>query len=94
MLEKYSKMLQDQIDGWIIRYYIEYIIEFGAELFQSHIFDKDGDAVQTCDSIRNYLEVELGDRFMDELRNLDLSSQEGQQFLGNMINEILGIWGH
>lgn len=92
--EIFENASQEQIDGWIILFYIEYIIEFGAELFQSHIFDKDGDAVQTCNAIRDYLEVELCDRYMDELRNLDLSSQEGQQFLGNMINEILGIWGH
>lgn len=92
--EIFENASQEQIDGWIILYYIEYIIEFGAELFQSHIFDKDGDAVQTCNAIRDYLEVELCDRYMDELSNLDLSSQEGQQFLGNMINEILGIWGH
>lgn len=92
--EIFENASQEQIDSWIILYFIEYIIEYGAELFQSHIFDKDGDAVQTCNAIRDYLEVELCDRFMDELRNLDLSSQEGQLFLENMINEILEIWGH
>lgn len=92
--EVFENALQEQLDGWIIQYYIEYIVEYGAELFQSHIFDKEGDAVRICNEIRNFLEIELNDRFMDELRGLDLSSPEGQQLLNDMINRILGIWGH
>lgn len=31
---------EDEIDGWILDYEVEYIMEYMGELFQSHIFEK------------------------------------------------------
>ncbi len=84
----------DQLDEWIIQYFADYIVEYSAELFQTHIFDKGGDARKICNDIRGYLEIQLEQKFMDKLRGMDLRSQEGQRFLDDMTKEILNIWEH
>lgn len=79
-------------DRWIIDFFVNYIVEYSTELFQKHIFGKGGDAVETCNKIKNYLNIELQERFMERLRDLDLNSSDGQLFLDNMTKEILEIW--
>lgn len=89
---KFKTATNDQLACWIIDYEIEYILEYSAELFQSHILDKCNNPENVIGQIRNWLHNELDNRLQDNLSQHDLLSAEGKQLLDTLTADILEIW--
>ena len=89
---KFKTAANDEVISWIINYEIEYILEYSAELFQSHILDKCNNPEKVIGQIRNWLHNELDDRLRDNLSHCDLLSVEGKQLLDTLTADILDIW--
>lgn len=80
------------IDAWIIDFEVNYIIEYQGSLFQSHIFDKAQDPDNVAGQIRRWLHSKLDKRLSDEMKHINLFSQEGNRFAESLTAKILDIW--
>lgn len=83
---------KDTIDAWIIDFEVNYIIEYQGSLFQSHIFDKAQDPDKVAGQIRRWLHSKLDKRLSDEMKHINLFSQEGNRFAESLTAKILDIW--
>ncbi len=90
--DRFREATDDEIHSWIINYEINYILEYSAELFQSHIFDKGGNPESIKEEIRSWLHNELDERLGEKLSHHDLNSPEGKEFLDTLTFEIINIW--
>ena len=95
-LESVEEMIkaanEDTLDSWIIFYEVEYIIEFQGTLFQTHILDKDANPDNVFAQIKRWLKIELNSRLTDEIKHIDLFSEEGKQYIDKLTSKILLIW--
>ena len=82
----------DTIDAWIIDFEVNYIIEFQGSLFQSHIFDKAQDPDKVAGQIRRWLHSKLDKRLSDEMKHINLFSEEGKRYVESLTAKILDIW--
>lgn len=83
---------EDSIDGWILDYEVEYIMEYMGELFQSHIFDKNANPETVCNEIKLWLRSELDNRLAEEMHHINLFSPEGKAYIDTLTARILDIW--
>lgn len=83
---------EDTIDGWILDYEVEYIMEYMGELFQSHIFDKNASPETVCNEIKLWLRSELDNRLANEMRHINVFSMEGKAYIDTLTARILDIW--
>ena len=83
---------KDTIDAWIIDFEVNYIIEFQGSLFQSHIFDKAQDPEKVAGQIRRWLHSKLDKRLSDEMKHINLFSEEGKRYVESLTAKILDIW--
>ena len=83
---------EDTIDGWILDYEVEYIMEYMGGLFQSHIFDKNADPETVCIEIKQWLRSELDNRLANEMRHINMFTQEGKAYIDMLTARILDIW--
>ena len=82
----------DTIDGWILDYEVEYIMEYMGELFQSHIFDKNANPETVCSEIKQWLRSEIDNRLEDEMRHINVFSLEGKAYIDTLTARILDRW--
>ena len=92
IVEKLQNATDDDKIDWIIRFEIEYILEYAGELFQSHILDKTDNPDRVIMEIRNWMHQELDERISETLRPIDFSTDEGKEVVSNLTKEILDIW--
>lgn len=90
--QKIKNATEEDLVKWIVSFEIEYILEYSAELFQSHIFSKCDNPERVLSQIRNWLQRELDEKLTDNLKEVNLDSQEGKNILDNLTAEILEIW--
>lgn len=90
--DKLQNATDDDLHEWIITFEIEYILEYSAELFQSHIFDKGSNPEEIKKDMRGWLHNELDEKLSKELTQIDFNSREGKEYLDSLISEILDIW--
>lgn len=83
---------EDTIDGWILDYEVEYIMEYMGELFQSHIFDKNANPETVCNEIKQWLRSELDNRLANEMRHINVFSPEGKAYIDTLTAKILDLW--
>lgn len=83
---------QDIVDGWLISYNVSYIIEYNAELFQTHIFSKEANPEKVFGEIKRFLRNEVSAYLGAEMHNINIFSLEGRQFIDEMTGKILDIW--
>ena len=83
---------EDTIDGWILDYEVEYIMEYMGELFQSHIFDKNANPETVCNEIKQWLRSELDNRLANEMRHINVFSPEGKVYIDTLTAKILDLW--
>lgn len=83
---------EDDICEWIIIFEVEYILEYSAELFQSHIFDKGSNPEEIKRDIRGWMHNELDEKLSKEMALIDFTSQDGKDYLDSLIADILDIW--
>lgn len=83
---------EDTIDGWILDYEVEYIMEYMGSLFQSHIFDKNANPETVCNEIKLWLRSELDNRLANELHHINVLSPEGKAYINTLTARILDIW--
>lgn len=83
----------EQIADWIVIYEVEYILEYAFELFQSHIFSKEGNPEQIKGEIRRWLKGVINERLADDISHVNFFSPEGKAYLDELISKIIGIWG-
>lgn len=92
IVDKLHNASDDDKMDWIIRFEIDYILEYAGELFQSHILDKTDNPDRVIMEIRNWMHRELDERLSENLRPIDFSTDEGKEVLSNLTKEILDIW--
>lgn len=90
--ERLQNANEDDICEWIITFEVEYILEYSAELFQSHIFDKGSNPEDIKREIRGWLNNELDEKLSKEMTQIDFNSQDGKDYLDSLTSEILDIW--
>lgn len=90
--DKLLNATDDDLHEWIITFEIEYILEYSAELFQSHIFDKGSNPEEIKKDMRGWLHNELDEKLSKELIQIDFNSLEGKEYLDSLTSEILDIW--
>lgn len=83
---------KDTIDAWIIDFEVNYIIEFQGSLFQSHIFDKAQDPDKVAGQIKRWLHSKLDKRLSDEMKHINLFSEDGKRYVESLTAKILDIW--
>lgn len=83
---------EDDICEWIITFEVEYILEYSAELFQSHIFDKGSNPEEIKREIRGWMHNELDEKLSKDMAQIDFNSQDGKDYLDSLTAEILDIW--
>ncbi|MBP3725772.1 MAG: hypothetical protein J6I60_00955 [Bacteroidaceae bacterium] len=83
---------KDTIDAWIIDFEVNYIIEFQGSLFQSHIFDKAQDPDKVAGQIKRWLHSKLDKRLSDEMKHINLFSEDGKRYVESLTVKILDIW--
>ena len=83
---------KDTIDAWIIDFEVNYIIEFQGSLFQSHIFDKAQDPDKVAGQIKRWLHSKLDKRLSDEMKHINLYSEDGKRYVESLTAKILDIW--
>ncbi len=79
--DKLHNATDDDLHEWIITFEIEYILEYSAELFQSHIFDKGSNPEEIKKDMRGWLHNELDEKLSKELTQIDFNSREGKEYL-------------
>ena len=87
--DKLHNATDDDLHEWIITFEIEYILEYSAELFQSHIFDKGSNPEEIKKDMRGWLHNELDEKLSKELTQIDFNSLEGKEYLDPLTSEIL-----
>lgn len=90
--ERLQNAKEDDICEWIITFEVEYILEYSAELFQSHIFDKGSNPEDIKREIRGWLHNELDEKLSKEMTQIDFNSQDGKDYLDSLTSEIIDIW--
>lgn len=90
--DKLQNATDDDLHEWIITFEIEYILEYSAELFQCHIFDKGSNPEEIKKDMRGWLHNELDEKLSKELTQIDFNSREGKEYLDSLTSEILDIW--
>ena len=90
--DKLQNATDDDLHEWIITFEIEYILEYSAELFQSHIFDKGSNPEEIKKDMRGWLHNELDEKLSKELTQIDFNSRERKEYLDSLTSEILDIW--
>lgn len=90
--DRLQNATDDDIHEWIITFEIEYILEYAAELFQSHIFDKGSNPEDIKREIRGWLHNELDEKLSKEMVQIDVNSQDGKEYLESLTSGILDIW--
>lgn len=90
--DKLQNATDDNLHEWIITFEIEYILEYSAELFQSHIFDKGRNPEEIKKDMRGWLHNELDEKLSKELKQIDFNSLEGKEYLDSLTSDILDIW--
>ena len=90
--EKLQNASNDSIVEWIIRFEVEYILEYCSEIFQSHILNKSDDPERVISEIRNWMYKEIDDKLGDQLQPHDFTSPDGNQILDELTTDILNIW--
>lgn len=83
---------KDTIDAWIIDFEVNYIIEFQGSLFQSYIFDKAQDPDKVAGQIKRWLHSKLDKRLSDEMKHINLFSEDGKRYVESLTAKILDIW--
>lgn len=83
---------EDRMASWIIKFEVEYILEFAGVIFQDHIFSKSGNPETVLGEIRRWLNRELDNRFAEEMRQVDFNSQEGKVYIDELTSKILDLW--
>lgn len=95
-VDNIEKVLQDatdeQIEGWMVDFQVEYIMELNGILFDARIFSKGVEPSQIASQIRTFIRVKINEACLDNLRQLNLFSPEGEQFLESLTQQILNIW--
>lgn len=82
----------EDLERWTIEFEITYILEYNAELFQSHIFSKDRNPQEVFRNIKSYLRQEISDKFSD-CNSKPLSSfLSNKEEIANLTEKILKIW--
>ena len=66
--DKLQNATDDDLHEWIITFEIEYILEYSAELFQSHIFDKGSNPEEIKKDMRGWLHNELDEKLSNKYR--------------------------
>ena len=82
----------DQIDGWILEFYVDYFMEFNAELFQTHIFEKEADPDNVCGNIKDFTAAWFQENVKEEIGRIDIFSEDGKRYLKGLTDKILSIW--
>lgn len=82
----------DTIDAWIIDFEVNYIIEYQGSLFQSHIFDKAQDPDKVASQIKRWLHSKLDKHLADEMKHINLFTEEGKRYIESLTAKILEIW--
>ena len=90
--ERLQQATDDELCEWIIRYQVKYILEYSAEIFQSHIFDKSEHPETILEQIENWLRSEIERRMSEQIKQIDLQTEEGKQTLETLTAQILDIW--
>lgn len=90
--DKLQNATDDNLHEWIIAFEIEYILEYSAELFQSHIFDKGRNPEEIKKDMRGWLHNELDEKLSKELTQIDFNSPKGKEYMDSLTSEILDIW--
>ena len=90
--DRLKSATDDDKINWIISYEVKYIMEYSAELFQSHIFDKEGNPNKICNEIENWLHKEIDENLSKDLYRTDFNSPEGRERIDKLTSEILDIW--
>lgn len=90
--DKLTNASNDDLHEWIITFEIEYILEYSAELFQSHIFNKGKHPDEIKKDMRRWLHNELDEKLNKELTQINFNSPVGKNYLDSLTSEILDIW--
>lgn len=90
--ERLKTATQEDKVKWVISYEVKYIMEYSAILFQSHIFDKEGNPDKIREEIESWLHKEVDERFSKDLSLIDLKSSTGKERIDQLTSEILDIW--
>lgn len=90
--DRLKSATQEDKVKWIITYEVKYIMEYSAELFQSHIFDKEGNPEKVRKEIEGWLHNEVDERFSKDLSLINLNSNAGKDRIDQLTSEILDIW--
>ncbi len=83
---------EDTIDAWIIQFEVEYIIEYQGSLFQSQIFDKEQEPDMVMVQIKRWLHSQLDSLLSDEMKHINLFSEDGKRYIDSLTSRILEIW--
>jgi len=83
---------QDTICYWIMKFYAIYIAEFLGQIFQKQIYDHSDDANRDRTAIIELIRQKIDERYGNDIRLLNLFSQEGAVFVGDLRDKIIQIW--
>ena len=84
---------EDKLFSWIVNFEVTYIIEYASSLLHSHVFQKEKDPDEVCRQIKDWLRQELMDKLDEEGHPADLYSPQGQNFISELTDKIISIWG-
>ena len=89
----FSSASNDVLQDWLCYFFASYIVEFSSQLFSTHIFEKAANPSQISGEIFSYIKRELTEHnFNYPLRDIDWNSQQGEQLIISIQQEILNIW--
>ena len=83
---------EDQIEGWMIEFQLNYIMELNGVLFDSYIFSKDAEPDQVCREIRDFVRAAINEACLDNMHHVNFETEEGKQFIETLTQQILEIW--
>lgn len=83
---------EDTICYWIMKFYALYISEFQGEIFQKQIYDYCDNPKQKQEEIINWIYQRIDETYGDDIRQLNLFSEEGQAFISELSDKIISIW--
>ncbi len=95
-IDDIEKVLQDatdeQIEGWMVDFQVEYIMELNGILFDAQIFSKGVDPDQIASQIRGFIRAKINEACLEQLHQVNLFSPEGEHFIESLTQQILEIW--
>ena len=95
-IDDIEKVLQDatdeQIEGWMVDFQVEYIMELNGILFDAQIFSKGVDPDQIASQIRGFIRAKINEACLELLHQVNLFSPEGEDFIESLTQQILEIW--